>query len=90
MLFLVTRVHSHTFQLALSHVLIAKNCYDSGNLAQNYGLPTKDSLPQGNQLKWLCVWQFSNCGLCMWVFVMQWRRNYGSGTGTLLYSLVKP
>lgn len=56
----------HTFQLALSHVLIAKNCYDSGNLAQNHGLPTKDSLPQRNQLKWLCVWQFSNCGLCMW------------------------
>ena len=66
MLFLVTCAHSHTFQLALSHVLIAKNCYDSGNLAQNHGLPTKDSLPQGNQLKWLCVWQFSNCGLCMW------------------------
>lgn len=77
----------HTFQLALSHVLIAKNCYDSGNLAQNHGLPTKDSLPQrngfvyGNLVTVACV-----CG----VFVMQWRRNYGSGTGTLLYSIVKP
>ena len=62
-----------SFCLHCHSILIATNfdCYDSVKVASNGGNPllhqiTLDFLPQGTQstmpLKWLCVWQFSNCG----------------------------
>ena len=66
-------VYLLSFCLHCHSILIATNfdCYDSVKVASNGGNPllhqiTLDFLPQGTQstmpLKWLCVWQFSNCG----------------------------
>ena len=66
-------VYLLSFCLHCHSILIATNfdCYDSVKVTSNVGNPllhqiTLDFMPQGTQstmpLKWLCVWQLSNCG----------------------------